>query len=93
MAICKQFGRCGKEQCRCKSGHLHGPYYYEFYSEDGRLRERYIRKADAERVFTMYSVYRERQKQRVADRREFAGMRRELRTIKRMFAQLESLMP
>ncbi|PYP82915.1 MAG: hypothetical protein DMF61_24945 [Blastocatellia bacterium AA13] len=93
MAICKQFGRCGKEQCRCNSGRLHGPYYYEFYIEDGRLRKRYIRKADGERAFAMYSLYRERQKKRAADRREFTEMSRELRSISRMFTQLDSLIP
>ncbi|PYP82744.1 MAG: hypothetical protein DMF61_25525 [Blastocatellia bacterium AA13] len=93
MAICPQFRKCGKERCRCNDGHLHGPYYFEFYRKDGRLKKRYVRSADAERVWTIYSLYRARQKKRAADRKEFTEMSRELRNIKRMFAQLESRMP
>lgn len=40
--------RCGKSPCRCEPGSLHGPYYYRFTREGGRLRKRYVRKAEAE---------------------------------------------
>jgi hypothetical protein len=48
IAICAQYIRCGKHNCRCAGGALHGPYYYRFTREDGRLRKEYIRKADVE---------------------------------------------
>lgn len=47
-AVCAQYVRCGKASCRCAAGSLHGPYFYRFKREGGRLRKQYVRKADAE---------------------------------------------
>lgn len=46
-AICAQFVKCGKAGCKCSRGELHGPYYYRFTREDGRLRKSYVRKSEA----------------------------------------------
>ncbi len=42
--ICEQFIRCGKLNCRCAQGKLHGPYFYMFYRFGGRLRKVYIKR-------------------------------------------------
>lgn len=37
--------KCGKPTCRCASGRqldFHGPYYYRFWRENGRLRKAYV---------------------------------------------------
>jgi len=48
-----QFVRCGKANCRCANGELHGPYFYRFWRDSyGRLRKQYVRKADVEAVRT-----------------------------------------
>lgn len=39
-----QFVRCGKENCRCARGQLHGPYHYLFWREAGQLRKVYVRR-------------------------------------------------
>lgn len=36
--------RCGKPPCRCASGATHGPYWYAYWSEDGKTRCRYVGK-------------------------------------------------
>lgn len=36
--------RCGKVNCRCSGGELHGPYWYAYWTEGGRTRSRYIGK-------------------------------------------------
>ena len=46
-ALLEQYVRCGKPNCRCREGRLHGPYYYRFFRRGGRLRKRYVRGADA----------------------------------------------
>ena len=46
--ICAQYVRCGRKNCRCARGALHGPYYYRFTREGGQLRKQYIRKAEVE---------------------------------------------
>ncbi|GCE24706.1 hypothetical protein KDA_01900 [Dictyobacter alpinus] len=39
----QQFTRCGKERCRkCKEGSGHGPYWYAYWSENGRTVSKYI---------------------------------------------------
>src|SRR3989440_2726239 len=39
----QQYTRCGKERCRkCKAGAGHGPYWYAYWSENGRTVSKYI---------------------------------------------------
>src|SRR5579872_3017136 len=39
----QQFTRCGKQRCRkCKDGAGHGPYWYAYWSENGRTISKYI---------------------------------------------------
>src|SRR5438128_1336739 len=38
----QQFTRCGKQRCRkCKEGTGHGPYWYAYWSENGRTVSKY----------------------------------------------------
>ena len=40
-----QFVRCGKENCKCANGELHGPYWYHYKSiGGGRYKKTYIGK-------------------------------------------------
>ena len=48
--VCPQWVRCGRANCRCARGQLHGPYHYRFWREGGRLRKQYVKPADLERV-------------------------------------------
>lgn len=36
--------RCGKENCKCAEGSGHGPYWYAYWSEQGKTRSQYIGK-------------------------------------------------
>ncbi len=36
--------RCGKPNCKCAKGELHGPYWYRYEKKQGRLRSKYIGK-------------------------------------------------
>lgn len=38
--------RCGKSGCKCagENGELHGPYWYAYWRENGKLKSRYIGK-------------------------------------------------
>ena len=39
----QQFTRCGKQRCRkCKEGAGHGPYWYAYWSVNGRTVSKYI---------------------------------------------------
>ncbi len=44
--------RCGKPGCKCagENGELHGPYWYAYWRESGKLKSRYIgKKLDLEK--------------------------------------------
>ncbi|MBW4550979.1 MAG: hypothetical protein KME35_07710 [Aphanocapsa sp. GSE-SYN-MK-11-07L] len=36
--------RCGKPGCKCMAGELHGPYWYSYCREGGKVRSQYIGK-------------------------------------------------
>jgi hypothetical protein len=36
--------RCGKKNCHCAEGKLHGPYWYAYWTEGGRTKSQYIGK-------------------------------------------------
>lgn len=38
--------RCGKLRCKCagENGTLHGPYWYAYWRDDGKLKSRYVGK-------------------------------------------------
>ncbi len=44
--ICYQLERvkCGKEMCKCTDGDLHGPYWYAYYRQNGKLKSKYVGK-------------------------------------------------
>lgn len=36
--------RCGKENCKCMGGKLHGPYWYSYIRVDDKVKSQYIGK-------------------------------------------------
>src|SRR5215207_1939346 len=54
--------RCGKPRCRCREGHLHGPYF-ALHWRDGALQRRcYVRRADVPAVCAILDQRREQQR-------------------------------
>lgn len=48
-AICAQMVRCGKRNCKCARGELHGPYFYRFTRDKyDRLHKQYVRRSEVE---------------------------------------------
>jgi hypothetical protein len=48
--VCSEWKKCGKPSCRCARGELHGPYYYRYWREAGRLRKVYVARRDVVEV-------------------------------------------
>lgn len=48
-AVCRQWVRCGKPNCRCARGEKHEAYY-RFWREGGRLRKEYVRRGHLQYV-------------------------------------------
>lgn len=72
VSLCQQWTRCGRAGCRCARGELHGPYWYLFWREGGRLKKRYVRRADIDAM-----------REAVADHRHALTLNRELLRLSR----------
>lgn len=73
-SVVAQMVRCGRVNCRCAKGELHGPYYRRVFVEAGKARGKYVRKAEVERV----SIGCEARKRQESDqRRELLRAKRE----------------
>jgi hypothetical protein len=48
--VCPQWVQCGRPGCRCSRGELHGPYFYRFWREGGRLRKAYVKASELDEV-------------------------------------------
>lgn len=69
-AVCEQWVRCGKAECRCVNGPLHGPYTYLFYRSGGRLVKQYVRASEVPTLRACIEEHRtERQRVREGWRR------------------------
>lgn len=84
FAVCAQYVKCGKPNCRCASGQPHGPYYAAFWKENGRIRKRYIRLADVEQMRELS----EQPRQLLRDISKCDGYVRELRALVRDYEKL-----
>jgi hypothetical protein len=42
--------RCGKATCRCAQGQLHGPYFYRYWRERGKLKKQYVPRGEVDRI-------------------------------------------
>ncbi len=63
--VCAQRVRCGKPGCRCAQGPGHLAFY-RFWREGGRLRKRYVRRADLESVRVACAA-RQRERRELAE--------------------------
>jgi hypothetical protein len=75
---------CGKDGCRCARGELHGPYWSLRWREDGRLRRRYVRPSELERVQTAIDEWRRLHPPAYAARQQLAELRRLLHLLDRL---------
>ncbi len=41
-SIHSELVKCGKKSCKCNKGNLHGPYFYLYRYEGGKLKRSYI---------------------------------------------------
>ena len=78
-AVIAQFARCGKPNCRCAEGKLHGPYWYLFRRVGGRLRKTYLRPGEVEAARSACQEWRSLQASLLAQRRETMGLFRQMR--------------
>lgn len=69
-----QMIRCGRSNCRCTRGQLHGPYYYRFFREGDKLTKKYVKLSEVEAVRAA-CLARRLQERRIAETRRTARRR------------------
>ena len=83
-AVCVQWRRCGKPNCRCRDGvSLHGPYYAHFWRQNGKLCKRYVRQPDVAALQQACGRHREQQAQQRRRRDEGRELLHRLRQMLR----------
>ena len=80
-SVCVQWVRCGKSNCRCADGQLHGPYHYRFWRENGKLRKAYVKPEDLAEVQEACEARRRERRELRAAMREFRALLASLRRI------------
>lgn len=78
-AVCAQFKKCGRPGCKCARGLLHGPYFYNFYREAGKLKKSYIRSSDVANVRKLCEAGR---RERANERETMQDWRQLLATVR-----------
>lgn len=48
--LVREMIRCGRPNCKCASGSLHGPYHYRVWMVQGRRYKTYVKKAELSAV-------------------------------------------
>ena len=53
-----QMVRCGKPNCKCAKGQLHGPYYLRRWQRGGKRRSKYVKKGELSATFAACLAYK-----------------------------------
>jgi hypothetical protein len=62
-AIVTRMIRCGRSNCKCARGLLHGPYHYRVTRHGGKQRKTYIKNSEVLAAKRAYSEYKQARKQ------------------------------
>jgi hypothetical protein len=83
--VLEQWVRCGRPNCGCVSGTKHGPYFYRFWREHGRLRKTYVPRDSVETVRGQCRARQDEQRDERRSEREalefLRGLRNYLREV------------
>lgn len=83
--ICAQWKKCGKPNCRCARGELHGPYFYRFWWSGGHQRKSFIKASEVEQVREACEDYR---RFKTLRRESRARQRQQMRYLQKLLATL-----
>ena len=81
--LVREMIRCGRSNCRCASGSLHGPYYYRVWMVRGTRYKAYVKKTDVEQVKTTIETFRAHRREQQQSAAEVKTMLRESREERR----------
>jgi hypothetical protein len=73
-AVSVQYVKCGKSNCRCANGALHGPYYAKLWKVNGRMRKAYVRLKEVENAQADWEKKRQERRQRKEFEKSLRGL-------------------
>jgi hypothetical protein len=71
--------KCGRANCKCARGELHGEYAYLRVQQNRRRSRRYVKKGDVPKVLAGLEAHRKQKAQKRAERQEFHNLLREMK--------------
>src|SRR5262249_1858729 len=87
-AVCAQMVRCGKPNCKCERGRLHGPFHYQFFWQNNKQRKVYIRQADVQQIREACEANRaaahKRRFQQKQDQQSYRSLRANLSELQKL---------
>lgn len=83
-AVCKQWRKCGKSNCRCARGGQKHVQYCRFYRENGRLKQQYVKAKDLETVRAACAAHRQERQKRQAAQTEWRALFAMLKQYERL---------
>ena len=87
--LVRELIRCGRANCKCASGSLHGPYHYRVWMARGRRYKSYVKKADLEQTKAGIAALRTQKRRQQEELAEINAILRENReTHRRLYAIL-----
>ncbi len=81
--LVREMIRCGRANCKCANGSLHGPYYYRVWMARGIRHKAYVKKAEVERIKATIETFRAQRRKQQASAAEVKTMMRESRQDRR----------
>lgn len=69
--VIQRMKKCGRSNCKCAQGELHGPYHYRYWREGGRLRLQYVKRSNLARIT---AACKTRQVQELRERTEMGAI-------------------
>jgi hypothetical protein len=81
-SVSRRYIRCGRKNCRCQNGELHGPYVYVQVYRGGERRWQYVRNSE------IASLFSKRQQSKL----EIQQTKSELAEFRQQWQELKSLL-
>lgn len=86
-----RYVKCGRTNCKCSQGHLHGPYHLRRWKRGGNRITKYVRNSDKQSVLAAVSAYKQNRTEQRQARDRDSELIREIRQNNKEFSLMLQL--
>jgi hypothetical protein len=86
-----RYVRCGRANCKCSKGELHGPYHLRRWTTDGRKVTKYVKNSEKQTVLAAVSAYKKNRIKQHQTRERDRQLVREIRGNNKEFSLMLQL--